>query len=142
MTKTSGHIIVGTGDLLAVAALYWVYSEHSQLMSMMDSGASIISFNNKLYMLLGMILVPAVHTIAIIEAFWPKVFDRITKPATIIMVSYLVFVLILPVFVSNSYENKLLKSGYSLCKEGSFYGTISKTLVYVKSRELCKKDML
>jgi hypothetical protein len=142
MTKTTGHIVTSVFDAISIAALYWVYVEHSEVMASLSSTADIVSFNNRIYWALGMMLVPVVHIIAITEALWPKAFSKsINKPASIIVVVVLIGILILPFIVSNNIERNLLARGYVYCEEASFHGTISSTLVYVKNRALCSKDI-
>lgn len=142
MTKTTGHIVIGIFDVLTILALYWVYLEHTQVVTSIDSAAGIVNFNSKIYWALGMVLVPFVHFIAVIEAFWPRtLFKKITKPANITMSIYLLTIFILPFILSNKFERNLLANGYVFCDAESFYGTVSSTLVFVKSRELCNEDI-
>jgi hypothetical protein len=70
-----------------------------------------------------------------------RLFKKINKPASITIIIVLIGILILPFIVSNKVENDLLAKGYVYCKEASFHGAISSTLVFVKKRDLCSENI-
>lgn len=140
--KVTGHIITSIFDVLSIAAIFWVYVEHTQTMASISSAADIVSYNTKIYWALGMILVPIVHIIAIIDNLWPKFFSKnVNKPATVIIIVLMVGFFVLPFIMSNKIENKLAIKGYFYCDEASYHGTISSTRVFVKKNNLCTEEL-
>lgn len=83
-----------------------------------------------------------IHIIAVLEAAKPQLLTKRLKTGlSYFLVGTLVVFLLLPFIVTSRIESMLAERSYYYCDEASFHGTISNTLVYVKSQQLCSKDI-
>ena len=78
MDKRLSHLILALFDIVAVIAVYWVVHRYNNIDFALENRNSVISFNNRFFFYIGIMIVPIAHTMAIIEAT-AKPFDERVK---------------------------------------------------------------
>ena len=139
MTKRAAHILFAFGDIAVIAIVIWLQGRYSHIFDGIHNGEKLITFNNKLFLALGFLMLPIIHATSIVEAKISKKYKQsFLKYANVTIVVLLVIFLIVPFVMNNQIKSRLESAGYSYCDKLSKQRTISSTLVYVKNSNLCE----
>ena len=136
------HFVTTIFDIVAVLAVYWVSLRYQNVNIALENTNDVISFNNRLFFYLGLLIMPIIHVMGIIEATAQSFYSKyIKKFANHIVIFFVIFFLTFPIIMLNILEAKLDSASYRYCQIASNNRKISSDLVYVKDMQLCTEDL-
>jgi len=142
MDKRFAHFILAIFDIIAIFTVYWVAHRYNNIDFALENGNDVISFNNRFFFYLGILIVPIAHTMAIIEAKAKSFFERyIRKIGNLIYIILVIVFIFVPVLLTSVLKSRLEGASYHYCQIASSHRKISSELVYVKNMQLCTEDL-
>ena len=67
MTKRTAHILFAFGDVAVIALMVWLAGRYTQIAESIAGAEELISFNDRMFLVLGFLILPIIHIIALIE---------------------------------------------------------------------------
>ena len=142
MDKRLAHFILAIFDIIAIFTVYWVAHRYNNIDFALENGKDVISFNNRFFFYLGILIVPIAHTMAIIEATASSFFERhIRNIGSLIYIVLVIMFFLIPSVLTSVLKSRLEVASYQYCHTASNHRKISSDLVYVKDSQLCTEDL-
>lgn len=133
MKKSTAHLVLVLFDVLAVMAVYYVFSEWRSLHYLIDSRVERISYQNYFSLIVLFFFMPLMHILTFIN--WQKRFQKLGNGLVIGFFSALIAV---AVYLNSQIEKDLVANDYTECLNLSRAMTFSEFKTYMKSELLCQ----